>query len=583
MLALALCSLSSLAIPTPKRWVTIVQKDGRTLTLQKMGDESFHYHLASTGLPVMKNAAGDWVYAQLTPSPYVNTALLQASTILAHDAAQQDYAEKQYVQSLLQSPMTQTVAQTARQKTAQRHEHRLHQHEATPQIGQVTSKLTGKKKGLVILVNFQDTKMQAAHTQGLFDAMMNQEGFQENQHIGSVRDYFLDQSYGQLDVSFDVVGPITVSHSLAHYGANDASGSDVRAGALVAEACNLVKDKVDFSHYDWDGDGEVEQVCLIYAGYSEAQDHDNSHSEWIWPHEWQLSANDYGSPLRLDGVTINTYAVSSELDGNSGNDLAGIGTMCHEFSHCLGLPDFYDTSGASNAAFGMNAWSLMDYGAYNNHGATPSAYTAYERMFCGWLVPTELNSPSDVQGLRPVTTVPEAYIIYNEANRQEYYLLANHQQEKWDAHAAARGLMVMHVDYDKEAWLQNRVNTNKNRQRCTIIPADNSKSSYSLAGDLYPNGGRNTALSNLSTPAARLNTPNSDGQRLMSKDLSNIRDENGLISFQFMGGGNVLHINSLATELLSGKTNIYDLQGKAHRHTNTRGIYIVNGQKIGTR
>ena len=58
--------------------------------------------------------------------------------------------------------------------------------------------------------------------------------------------------------------------------------------------------------------------------------------------EWELSdPTNYGRSVKLDGVTVDTYACGSELMGISGKTLDGIGTMCHEYSHCLGLPDFY--------------------------------------------------------------------------------------------------------------------------------------------------------------------------------------------------------------------------------------------------
>jgi M6 family metalloprotease-like protein len=213
--------------------------------------------------------------------------------------------------------------------------------------------VTGKRKGLVILVNFQDTKMMRTHTQTEWNDYFNLKGYSKLNNSGSVHDYFYNQSYGLFDLEFDVVGPVTVSKKMAAYGANDAYGNDVDPAGMVYEACQLAADQVNFADYDWDGDGEVDQVYLIYAGYGEAAN-SNTLANTIWQHEWNLEEAGYS--LTIDGVRINTYGCSSELNGDSGSYMDGIGTACHEFSHCLGIPDLYDTSGNGN--YGMDEWDL---------------------------------------------------------------------------------------------------------------------------------------------------------------------------------------------------------------------------------
>lgn len=261
----------------------------------------------------------------------------------------------------------------------------------------------------------------------------------------------------------------------------------------------------------------------------------------------QLS--DYGKTLTIDGVTIDTYACSSELYGTSGTRMDGIGTTCHEFSHCLGLPDFYDTE--YNGNFGMDSWSVMDYGSYNGDGYVPCGYTAYERMFAGWLDPVELTGGQKVIDMQPIGEAPEAYIIYNDANRNEYYLLENHQQRGWDSEAYGHGLLVLHVDYDRTAWDYNEVNNTTGHQRMTVVPADNQfKSGYyegesyataeDLEGDPYPGTSGNRSLTDTSRPAATLFSPAADGRRYLGKPVEDIAENAaGLISFTFMGGTSV--------------------------------------------
>ena len=390
----------------------------------------------------------------------------------------------------------------------------------------------GQKKGLVILVNFTDQRFTCSDLpQVTYNNFFNKRGYNEFGMTGSVRDYFLDQSYGKLDIQFDVIGPVTLSRNMAYYGDNRGQSHDSRPGEMAAEACKKVDPQVNFADYDWDGDGTVDQVFLVYAGYGEAQ---GGPAASIWPHEWALSASDYGQALTQDGVTIDTYACSCELRGNKGTTIDGIGSACHEFSHCMGLPDMYDTSGDS---FGMGNWDLMCSGNYNDDSRTPSGYTAYERWVSGWLEPVEINREIYIQDMKPIEDEPEAYILYNDADHNEFYLLENRQQKGWDAAQQGHGLLVVHVDYDSSAWWHNAVNTNPDHQRMTIIPADGVASASSLVGDPFPGALKKTSLGDTTVPAATLYNQNADGSYFMGKPLDDIvESSDGRISFAAMRG-----------------------------------------------
>ena len=414
-----------------------------------------------------------------------------------------------------------------------------------PRRGDVGAQQT-TKKGLLILVNFKDKKFYntSDKTKEIFSQMVNAIGKPYGKNHGSVREYFRDQSYQQLDIEFDVVGPVTVSQNMKYYGQNvnafgqpdDEGEADAHAEDMVKEAIALVDEEVNFADYDWDGDGEVENIYVTYAGFGEAVS--GADPNTIWPHQWQFSEA-YGSPITVDGVKVDTYACGSELAGTSGHTIEGIGTMCHEYSHCLGLPDFYDVK--YSGAIDMADWSLMSDGCNNDEGHTPCGYTAYERWFCGWLEPQVLQQPVTITDMPCISDQPVAYVIYNDNNRNEYYLLANHQQKAWDAEIAGHGMMILHVDYDSEAWAANTVNTIANHPRMAIIPADNVlyKSDdyyWGDAGDLWPGTKNKTALTDSSTPAAKLYNKNTDGTKLMHKSIEDIAENGGLISFNFMGG-----------------------------------------------
>ncbi len=407
---------------------------------------------------------------------------------------------------------------------------------------------TGSKKGLLILVQFSDKKFKASNNLELYRQVVSGTNY-SNAALGfkgSVRDYFRDQSDGQFDFDIDVVGPVTMPHNYAYYGANDSDGNDVRAEEMIVEACKMVDNEVDFTQYDWDGDGEMEQVFVLYAGHGEASYNDD---DTIWPHAWYLK-DGAGITLRLDGILVNSYACGSEL--GSGEKIDGIGTICHEFSHCFGLPDMYDTEYSGN--YGMCSWSLMDGGSYNADGFIPACYTSYEKMAVGWKQPVELTEDMEVKNLKPYSEGGDAYILYNEGNRNEYFLLENRQLTGWDEGLEDKGLIAIHVDYDANVWDWNEVNTTtnaysgNNHQRCTIIPADGVYNYQSYMGnkyfyayhDAFPYGSA-TSITN-STRHAALYNANTDGTKRMNKSVTGItQNADGTVSFNIANddtGGN---------------------------------------------
>lgn len=511
---LLMISTTAMAVPAKRITKTITLADGTQKEVMLVGDENKHFYVDADNVAYISNGKGRFVKG---------------------DRLQ---LESQW-----------------KQRLAQRNKHRLQRAQArgmnlTPGIksqrdgmrraqwGAEQNPISGDKKGLVILVNFSDLTLKQEHGHEFYNGFFNEVGFNEGGNQGSVHDYFYECSYGQFNLTFDVYGPITLSKSYSYYGQNDSNGYDMYPATLVAEACQMVNALgADFSRYDWDNDGEVDQVFIVYAGYGE---HADAPDNTIWPHESTLSdCGQYGDgpgAFTLDGVRVDTYAMSSELDGNSGNDPAGIGTACHEFSHCMCLPDFYDT--ANNGYYGMDSWDLMDYGSYSgtNAGGCPAPYTCYERMYCGWLTPTVLSDPCEVGEMKPLYEAPEAYIIYNDNNRDEYYMLANYQNLGFGASNPANGMLVLHVYFDADVWTENTVNSYKT-QRMTIIPADGLLSSGTNYADTWPGTTGKTALTDTSRPAATLYTANTNGSKLMGKPIEEIAESaDGKMSFIFNGG-----------------------------------------------
>lgn len=472
-------------------------------------------------------------------------------------------------------------------------------------LGQTNGSYFGKKKGLIILVQYKDKKFKFGHNQKMYNRIANETGYANSLgFVGSVKDYFLAQSNGQFELDFDVVGPYTLNHEYAYYGAPSGNSHDVRPCDMVYDACRLADPDVNFADYDWDGDGYVEQVYVLFAGLGQAAGGDEN---TIWPHEYKLQQGNNGSYVSKDNnVVVNTYACGPELTLQYTpvaymERVDGIGTLCHEFSHCLGYPDLYDTGNGGN--FGMGEFDLMDAGSYNGESFCPPNYSAYEKWFAGWITPTVLDKPASVKGMKAQDVkYGQAFIVYNDNNKNEYYLIENRQQNVgiWDKKLPASGMMITHVDYDENIWKRNNVNTivnysnqygpeyaylDNDHQRLTIFHADNEEGSSadSQAGDLYPFNGNNS-LTDTSSPAAIIY----QGGSTMGKPITNItQNEDGSIDFDFMGGSNDNIISGIHfvenDEMSSFGQGVYSLDGRymgTSANGLEKGIYIVNGKKI---
>ncbi|MDE6683066.1 MAG: M6 family metalloprotease domain-containing protein, partial [Muribaculaceae bacterium] len=387
----------------------------------------------------------------------------------------------------------------------------------------------------VLLVQYKDKKFKDADPLATFnDFFVN----------GSVSafSYFRDQSNGKYTPQYDVYGPVTLSGIRSDYGGNDVYGNDKGCGNMVGEAVQALDGKINYSLYDNDRDGECDVLIVLYAGDGEASSYDRDAENSIWPCQWSLSGSEFGRYLRLDNTKIDKFAVFNELNGDNLKKIDGIGTFCHEFSHCLGLPDYYDTKYENH--FGMGPWSLMDYGSYNNDSYTPIGYSAYEKEFMGWIDIEE--GKGNTYYTLPVFNSKEiekdkAVRLTNPKDMNEYFILENRQQQGWDTYMPAEGLFIYHVTYSKNAWDQNVVN-NYSLQRMTPVPSDNSlKMDYKygqysfnqkdVLGDLWPYNGNNQ-FTDLSAPAQNVNTGG-----MLGKPVTDItRNPDGTISFWLMKG-----------------------------------------------
>jgi M6 family metalloprotease-like protein len=597
-----LACASTYAVPAYSGAELCTQSDGTRLLVYLHGDEHFHYHATDDGCPIAQGTDSSYFYLSASAGQWLLT------DVLAHNVADRSPAEVAFlaacrdsVQAFLseiaahahlpQWGIYNITSQPGIYNTPSQPggENSTSQPDLLPQPGiynttsqqnlsprqrsaaQVSlkeidpTKFIGSRRGLVLLVNFSDLAMQGDDPNADFNRQINEIGYHENNHVGSVHDYFRDQSYGLFDLQFDVVGPLTLSRSVTYYGENNTmlNKTDIHSREMVAEACALADPFVDFSAYDWDGDGDVEQIFIIYAGWGESS---GAPTYTIWPHRGTITTD----TLTFDGVTVRAYACSCELAHSSGAVRNGIGVICHEFSHCLNLPDFYDVN--YNGGIGMQQWDLMAAGGYNGPdgiGEVPSGYTAYERAALGWLQLTELTDTTHVRGMAPLDSLPEAYVIRNDGANNEYFTLENRQSSRWFSyvgnHTDLHGLLITHVNYNTNIWQSNIVNTNVSRQRMSFVPADGDYGySYTTAdgakryapreadlrGDLFPGSAGVTDFTPLSHTAVGgvwLNA-SAAGSTALSHPLLNIREHGGLISFDYVSSLPVPVPQSLAVQ-----------------------------------
>ena len=439
---------------------------------------------------------------------------------------------------------------------------------------------------LVILFSFADADFTRDDPKEYYERLFNEPGYNEGHGPGCMSDYFRTQSNGFLNLQCDVYGPYKVPIKACPIENPDEKTRNYGSQAMMEATNRFLEDhpEIDFSPYDWNGDGKIEQVVFVYAG---TPGNVRSSLGHIWPNTSSFSAI-----MTPDGKKISQYSASAECWGIR-EDLTivycGIGTICHEYSHCLGLPDIYPVGSPSlNLPYAsVDEWDLMDGGNFVEWGWCPPSYSPLEKMLLGWQTPIELTEATTIIDLKPVSEGGAAYQIKHTDN--EYLLLENRQWTGWDTGIPGKGLVIYHVNYNESAWRNNTVNSFNSEDdfRYKLFHADNktfatweaelgTKSNYvnpdrmnklHLSTSSYPYGD-NKELTNTSTPAALMKTKNPAGENLLSKPITNIQMTNGgLVSFDFMGGTTGIE------ELKKGRMEERKMEGAWYGLSGQRSVF----------
>lgn len=550
--AFVLGSLSLSAVPAKPGIHKLSQPDGTVVEAYIYGDEHFRYYETLSGEMLMLSQDG-----YLRPmSVEKDGTLVAKGEISGNPTSESD-------RGTFSSAMVRMRANAMKSKGFMR---------VKPAQIPLSFPTTGEVTGLVILCNYQDVKFTPDATREHYDRICNERGYQGPEAYGSVIDYFSSQSNGQFTPKFDVFGPVTLPYERAHYGTNDDIVNQFRDACLEADKLGL-----DFSKYDINDDGFVDFLFVLFAGHGEAQ---GGPASSVWPAMQDLSdfVFDY-----FDGLNLGVAACSCELKGGEGTVLDGVGTICHEFSHILGLADIYDTS--YQGGHGMSHYDLMDIGTYNDNQITPSGYTAMDKYTLGWIEPIVLEeSQSDIT-LEPFNTSHQAAFIVNPDNSNEYYTLENRQQQGWDGGIPGHGLVISYCHYDPVHWRRNTVNAvASGYEHVRIVAADNLwvATVADEANDPYPGAFGNTSFSASSLPAAKWHSATA----AFLPSVSNIREsENGTITFDFTAVATA--VNDVRQEDIAVYVDgnsivapdnalIFDISGRRVERDNLScGVYIV--------
>lgn len=323
-------------------------------------------------------------------------------------------------------------------------------------------------KQLVILVEFSDSLFQRGEGQTgedvrlRYDRMFNENGYNERDGKGSVAEYFRDQSGGLFNMEADVFGPYAVGEK-----ARPSSSKNYGWSAMSAALQQMIDQNPthDFSQYDWNGDNHIEQVVFVLASLCGNQG--GSSVGFLWPNTSTLT-----TVTTPDGKTISDYSASAELWLGKSKPSCGIGTICHEYAHSLGLPDIYPVSSTSDISIVVDEWDLMDGGNITNFGWCPPNFTSLEKMLLGWMEPIELTEATSIRDLKSIDNQGETYIVHQDGAPNHYLLIENRQLTGWDAGLPGQGLVIWDVHYDAAKWSNNRVNDNSSSIHFTLVYAD---------------------------------------------------------------------------------------------------------------
>ncbi len=498
------------AIPAYPGVIQTTQPDGTVIEIVLQGDEHCNWATTTDGYTLLRNEENYWTLACQD-----NEGRLVASKHIFRNNS--EIASALGIERGLRFT-DQQLAETKGQSLD-----RKNKKDSDLQVDG-TFPSTGQNKLLLLMVNFSNTE--TTYTQEDFEKLMNEENYKG---IGSFRDFYLENSYGQLDITTVVTRWVTLPYTKEYYGSE-------RAIEIIQNGLNIINDEINLADFDNDGDGILDGLAVIHQGTGQEA---SGNTNEIWSH----SSTIYG--MSFDGIQVRRYTIEPELL-NSYGDMTNIGVICHEFGHNLGAPDFYDSdyyeSGGNYPGTGV--WDLMASGAWNGvDGDRPAGINMWQKIQCGWVTPTLLEDNTSVVEMQPAHSHPVAY-RFDTTVPSEYFILENRQQAgRFDTALPGHGLLVYHAnDAMIKASVDNNTVNSSYPQAMYLVSAGASEepSQYSSSyGNVdgpstpFPGASKKTTFSDTTIPSTR-----SISGRNSYKSLNNIQESaEGLISFDFTNAG----------------------------------------------
>ena len=509
-------TFTAISAPAYPNLVKVKQPDGTEISVFLKGDEKVHWMESEDGYSLLYDNSKTIVYATTDEK-----GDMIPSSVAVRDISLRTAATRQFLKETprkLNYSTSQINTFNSIWKIVEK---------STDSNSDLLRASVGEARAICALINFPDKPL--VKTKDEFNNLMNQMGYSASGAKGSVKDYYLENSYGKLDMTITVAGPYTVSKNWAYYGENGDNGKDIpeRIQEFAIEAARLTftDPNINPADYDNNNNGFVDAFHIIYAGYGEEAAGD---ANCIWAHK-------FGFPtLTFGNKRIYEYSCSPELRGNTGSSIAHIGVICHELCHLFGAPDFYDTG--ENDFLGTGRWDLMASGNWNNGGACPAHINMYQKINLGWVTPVILNQPQTISGMPNSAMNPVAY-RYNTSTSGEYYILENRQQTGFDQYVPGKGLLIYHVSITNTDIYLNTVNTKHPQKVYPVCASANtnpngtpdSYGNINSTGCTFPGSRNKTSFTDYTVPSATSwNGTNT------AKPITDITERNGTISFQFM-------------------------------------------------
>ena len=290
----------------------------------------------------------------------------------------------------------------------------------------------------VLLIDFSDYPhyFEASH---FYDVMFGPEGDGQTWFRG-LRYFYERSSHGQLILDGDILGWYRAKHPRTYYHPDDNNGypeSGARQAELLNEAVTAFDQSgTDFSKFDNDGDGYVDQLTVIWSG-----------PNGDWATFWWGYQTWWGDSPVIDGVRFGSYSWQWERGYYFGTEPPlpeywDAGVVVHETGHALGIPDFYDYDGNVGPQGGVGGMDIMG-GWSGEHGC-------YSKYVLGWLNPLVASGNLDDELLEKAHLTPDAVLFmpgYDPVSPWSEYFMAQHRvREELDTTLPNDGIVIWHVD-----------------------------------------------------------------------------------------------------------------------------------------